>query len=339
MDREPEELQFLSLVGIYRTSAAVLLSSRRLFSQILLSLVLPLSFLFLAHVHISHLLFSQIDRNESELQRAVPDSTAESRLLSRLSAEWTAFLLFKAVYVLFLLVFSLLSTSAVVYTIASLFSAKEVDFRKIFTVVPKVWKRLMATFLWAFLLLFAYNAAALTLVVLIAVLTDQNTFGLVLVVLVLLAYLAGLVWISVIWHLASVVSVLEDARGVAAMQKSRALIRGKTLAAVAIFCKLNFAFAAIEFGFRQLVAKGGAGGAAARAGFGLLFLAALCAVVMFGLVVQTVVYFVCKSYHHESIDKSSLSDHLEVYLGEYVPLKGRDVQLEHYYTTGTGAAV
>ncbi|KAJ6798392.1 uncharacterized protein M6B38_211725 [Iris pallida] len=337
MDREPEELQFLSLVGIYRTSGKLLLSSRRLFSQILLSLVLPLSLLFLAHVHVSHLLFSRIDRSESALERAAPDSPAESRLLSRLSHQWAAFLLFKALYLVFLLVLSLLSTSAVVYTIASLFSAKPVDFRKVLTVVPKVWRRLMLTFLWAFLLLFAYNAAALTAIVLVLLLAGEGALGLALAAPLLLLHLAGLVWISVVWHLASVVSVLEDARGLAAMRKSRGLIRGKTWTAVAIFCKLNILFAAIELGFRQLVAKGGYAGrsAAARAGLGLLFLAALCAVVMFGLVVQTVVYFVCKSYHHESIDKSSLSDHLEVYLGDYVPLKERDVQLEHYYNDAT----
>ena len=30
------------------------------------------------------------------------------------------------------------------------------------------------------------------------------------------------------------------------------------------------------------------------------------------------------------VPQSSLADHLEVYLGEYVPLKSKDVQLEHF---------
>lgn len=49
---------------------------------------------------------------------------------------------------------------------------------------------------------------------------------------------------------------------------------------------------------------------------------------LIALVVQTVIYLVCKSYHHENIDKSILADHLEVYLGEYVPLNGKAVQME-----------
>jgi hypothetical protein len=51
---------------------------------------------------------------------------------------------------------------------------------------------------------------------------------------------------------------------------------------------------------------------------------------MFALVTQTVVYLVCKSYHHESLDKANISDHLEVYLGDYVPLKASDVQMEQF---------
>jgi hypothetical protein len=38
--------------------------------------------------------------------------------------------------------------------------------------------------------------------------------------------------------------------------------------------------------------------------------------------VQSVLYFVCKSHHNESIDRYALSEHLDGYLGEYMPLKG-----------------
>lgn len=47
-----------------------------------------------------------------------------------------------------------------------------------------------------------------------------------------------------------------------------------------------------------------------------------------GLLVQSVFYYVCKSYHHQGIDKTALHDHLGGYLGEYVPLKS-SIQLEN----------
>ncbi|XWS40456.1 hypothetical protein CRYUN_Cryun18bG0141900 [Craigia yunnanensis] len=40
-----------------------------------------------------------------------------------------------------------------------------------------------------------------------------------------------------------------------------------------------------------------------------------------GLVGAGCIYYVCKSSHHQGIDKSALHDHLGGYLGEYVPLK------------------
>ena len=48
------------------------------------------------------------------------------------------------------------------------------------------------------------------------------------------AYLAGAAYIGVGWRVACVVSVLEDARGFAALRRSRALLAGKFLAAAAV---------------------------------------------------------------------------------------------------------
>ncbi|XP_073098650.1 uncharacterized protein [Elaeis guineensis] len=333
MDREPEELQFLGPVGIYHEASKIVLSWRRLFSQITLALVLPLSTLFFVHIYVSHLLFSKIDRNEVALDDAPTGSPSESAILSRLTSEWYGFLLFKAAYLLALLVLSLLSTSAVVYSVASIYTAKDLSFPKVLSVVPKVWRRLMVTFIWAFLLLLAYNTVAIFVIVLAVLLLGPAIPGAVAVALIFLLYAAGLVWISVIWHVASVVSVLEDTCGIEAMRKSRALIKGKTWTAVAIFVLLNLCFVGVEVGFKLLVVDGSYMnlGVVLRVGNAVLMLSILCMVILFALVAQTVVYFVCKSYHHESIDKSSLADHLEVYLGEYVPLKAKDVQLEQFH--------
>lgn len=333
MDCEPEELQFLSICGIYREASKLILSWRQLFSKISASLIVPLSLLFLAHIQISHFLFSQINRNENALEHTAAGSPLESRLLSRLSSEWSAFLLFKSFYLLALLVFSLLSTAAVVYTVASAYTAKHdllLSYGKVISVVPKVWRRLAHTFIFAFLILLAYNLLAIITFVLALLIAGDGAAGIVFAFCLALVYLAGLIWISVVWHVASVVSVLEDACGVEAMRRSRELVRGKMGVAAAVFVKMNLAFLGIELAFRQLVVVGAAP-AAAKIGFAAVMLALLSVVVLFALVAQTVVYFVCKSYHHESIDKSALADHLEVYLGEYVPLKEKDVQMEQLH--------
>ncbi|KAF3440123.1 hypothetical protein FNV43_RR18401 [Rhamnella rubrinervis] len=70
-----------------------------------------------------------------------------------------------------------------------------------------------------------------------------------------------------------------------------------------------------------------------RFGYGIVCSMLLIVLSLFGLVMETVLYFVCKSYHNENVDKLALSGHLDqVYvLGDYVPLKtADDVQLEKF---------
>ncbi|XP_077213764.1 uncharacterized protein LOC143848655 [Tasmannia lanceolata] len=331
MDREPEELQFLGFLGIYKEAYKIINSCFKLFSQITLALILPLSFIFLAQIQISDLIFTKINNNEDALEYTQPGSPTQDKILNKLSSEWLDFLLFKAAYLVFALIFSLLSTSAIVYTIACIYTAKEMNFKRVMSVVPKVWKRLMVTFLWNFIILLGYNTLTLLLMVLSILLIGPSPVGVIVLIILFILYMIGLVYISVVWHLASVVSVLEEVYGISAMKKSRALIKGKTWVASAIFVSLNIVFVGINVCFGKFVVHGWKLGMGARAGFAILFFVLLSMLILLGLVVQTIVYFMCKSYHHENIDKSCLADHLEVYLGEYVPLKGRGVQLEEFY--------
>ncbi|KAJ6417815.1 hypothetical protein OIU84_001239 [Salix udensis] len=101
-------------------------------------------------------------------------------------------------------------------------------------------------------------------------------------------YLVVHVYITALWHLASVVSVLEPVYGLVAMKKSYELLKGKIRVAVGALVIVN----------------------------------------LVGLLVQSVLYYVCKSYHHQGIDKTALHEHLGGYLGEYVPLKS-SLQMEN----------
>ncbi|OVA01991.1 hypothetical protein BVC80_1465g2 [Macleaya cordata] len=335
MDREPEELQFMGFYGIYREAYKIIVSWRKIFLQITLSFILPLSFIYLAQMEISELLFEKIIHNEHTLQRTRTGSPMHNRIHDRISSERATYWTFKAIYHIFLLILSLLSTSAVVYTIACIYTSKEITFKKVMSVVPKVWKRLMITFLWNFFILFLYNFFAILLLILLVITVglyeNQIAFILLLVVLII-CYFIGFVYISVIWHLASVISVLEDSYGFKAFKKSKALIKGKMWIASAIFIKLQGSFFVVLMAFQSLVVHGNSLGAAGKVSFGIFCFLLLSILIHFALVIQTIVYFVCKSYHHENIDKSCLAEHLEVYyLGDYLPLiRDKDVQLEQF---------
>lgn len=330
MDREQEEIQFLGFFGILQESCNIISSCRKIFAQITAALILPLSFIYLAHIEISELLFTKIMHNEFILDRTPEGTGAYDKINNVLSSELSTFFLFKIGYLLFFIVLALLSTSAVVYTIACAYTAKEISFYNVLSVVPKVWKRLFVTFIWNFIIMFAYNVVSLLVFVVGAIIFGQiSIVGPLLLILFIASYLVGFLYITIIWHLATVVSVLEESYGLNAMTKSQDLIKGKLGVSFAIFLVIGFCFFTIQLMFEILVVQG-EGGIGDRIGYGIVSLVLLSILLLFGLIVQTIIYLVCKSYHHQNIDKSLLADHLGGYLGEYVPLKTKDVQLEHF---------
>ncbi|KAH0683393.1 hypothetical protein KY290_021986 [Solanum tuberosum] len=338
MDREQEEMQFLGLFDIYIEAYKVINQWKKIFSQITLSLILPMSFIFLAHMEVYHLFFSDLKHSESQLRHTHTGTAKYNKISDHIDSELTSLWLFIIVYFTILIIFSLLSTSAVVYTIASIYTSREIGYKKVMSVVPKVWKRVMVTFLCAFLCFFIYNLVSFFLLALwfvwaFSMRGENDGLANLIFVIMAIVYVVGSVYLSVIWHLASVVTVLEDSYGVKAMIKSKDLLKGKMRIALFFFFKFNLLFGILNFVFKKFVVHGSHHmhlGMLYRVGVGLFCLLLLFTLMLFGLVIQTIIYFVCKSYHHENIDKSALSDHLEVYLGEYEPLKSQDVQMESY---------
>ncbi|KAK9003030.1 hypothetical protein V6N11_060601 [Hibiscus sabdariffa] len=328
LDTQQEEMQFLGFSGIYMESFKLIISRWKIFTKTTLSLIIPMSFIYLLHMEVFSLFFGKIMDNVNELDET-RSPTKFLKLHDLISFQLAFFCLFNVGYFTLYLIFSLLSTAAVVYTVACIYTARELTFGKVMSVVPRVWKRLMVTSLWIFATMVVYLVVAIFVFIsaVLLIQTDLFHFQAVLVV-VLVFFLVGLIFMTVISELASVVSVLEEAYGFEAMMKSTNLIKGKLCVAIVIFVKLIVGLAIIQTAFQTLVVDGSGLGMAKRVVYAILCFVSLSGITLFGLVIKTVIYFVCKSYHHENIDKSVLSDHLEVYSGEYVPSMDKDVQLQ-----------
>lgn len=310
MERAQEDMKFLGVFGIYKEGHKVMAPWRKIFNQITLAFILPLCFIFLAQIEISKILFGKIRFHRYGEHRNT-------------STDWAVYILFKLAYFTFLCIFSLLSTSAVVYTIACIYSNREISFKKVMGVVPQVWKRLVVTFIVIYVLNFIYVVVAV--VTLVLCLAAGNTVAIVFFFIFLIIYIVGFVYLTIVWQLASVVTVLEQSYGIKAMNKSRKLIKGKFWVALAIFFKLNILIWGIHFVFSVFAVYAYPWGMGWRVLIGLACLAVLVPIFLYGLVLQTIIYFVCKSYHNETIDKPTLSKHLGEYERLYDP---NEVQLE-----------
>ncbi|XP_019170256.1 PREDICTED: uncharacterized protein LOC109165782 [Ipomoea nil] len=315
MDLPPEELQFLTIPDVVKESISIPKRSAKTFYLITVTLIFPLSFAILAHSLFTHPIFVQLREN--------PHADHAD--------QWAKLLLFQFCYLFFLFAFSLLSTAAVVFTVASLYTAKPVSFASTLSAIPSVFRRLFITFVWVSLLMLVYNVVFVGFLVLLIIAVDTESVVLFLfsVVVLFLLFLVVHVYITALWHLASVISVLEPVYGLAAMKKSYELLRGRArMAFLLVFSYLTICGVISGF-FGLIVVNGGDYySVLSRILVGGFLVGVLVIVNLVGLLVQSVFYYVCKSYHNQGIDKTALYDHLGGYLGEYVPLKS-SIQMEN----------
>ncbi|MBA0620003.1 hypothetical protein Godav_005780 [Gossypium davidsonii] len=319
MDLAPEELQFLSIPYILSESISIPQRSPKAFNLITVALIFPLSFAILAHSLFTHPILNQLESHPL----AGPAQTHH---------EWTLLLTFQFFYLIFLFAFSLLSTAAVVFTVASLYTSKPVSFSLTISAIPEVFKRLFTTFAWIALLMFVYDASLIAFLFMffIAVDTQNIVLSFLAFMVILVLFLGVHVYITALWHLASVVSVLEPIYGLAAMKKSYELLKGRINMAFILVLGYLAICGVIGGIFGSLVVHGGESyGVFWRTVVGGFLVGVLVIVNLVGLLVQSLFYYVCKSYHHQGIDKSALQDHLGGYLGEYVPL-GCSIQMENF---------
>ncbi|KAK1384380.1 putative Kinase family protein with leucine-rich repeat domain [Heracleum sosnowskyi] len=309
---QQEEMKFHGVFGIFKEGHKIMAPYRRLFNEITLAFILPLSIIYLAEIDVSSILHFRI-----ALMPLDDDGNPNT------SKDWASYVLYKLAYYTFLVIFSLLSTSAVVYSIACIYANRDISLKKVIGVVPKVWKRLMITFVVTYGFTFIYIVIAVSTMGLC--LAIHGTTSLVIFFVLLLVYIIGFVYLTIVWQLASVVTVLEDSSGVKAMKKSINLIKGKFWVALAIFLELIVLIGVIEFVYYVYVVDQDLGEIWKRLLVGISCLVLLVPIFLYGLVLQTIIYFVCKSHHNETIDKPTMSNHLGGYERLYSP---DEVQME-----------
>jgi hypothetical protein len=325
--RNQQDLQFLGFFGIFKESFKIIISCKKIFSLITLTLILPSSTALISHVNISQLLYSDILKYKNKLNHTEKNSPNYAKFLSIISSESTAFTIFSALNIAFFLILDILVTSAVIYTTACIYSAIEITFKKIISVSPKVWKRLAITYICSLCIAFSYLIVGGALLLLWVFFVGVGEVSGVIFLLLLIPYVIGFLYLILVYQLACVVSVLED-YGFKAMIKSNELVKGKIIVSIC-FCVLkelcmlgteevfeNFAASDINNKLLSIVL---------RTGVRMLCLFSQFLLGLFGYVVQTVIYFVCKSYHHENIDRNSLAEHLDGFLGGHVPTKAEGV--------------
>jgi len=344
MEKEAaEKLQLLGALGIVREALNILLRSSRskLLWAFALTLLLPLTFVSLGQNFVFGPLLLKIVQKQMEALLHPGETTRRE-----LSSEWRELVVVVAADIAFRFALWGLSTAAIVYTVASVYTADTKNLklsyvRVLSTDVPGVWKRLTLTFLWFFIISSGFVMTSLLAFLMIFFPTivtplvggkadhklksETYLFNVILGIVVVFPQ----IYVSIVWYLASVVSVLDDKYyGLAAMIRSSNLMKGKRKTALFLFILINYNFGGIIvwlFGYAVVEGRSHGAGIATRAVSGTLLLGLHVFVNLMGMLTQSVLYFVCKSYHHESVEDNSS---FKVYnVGDYDPLKTSSIQL------------
>ncbi|CAA0814227.1 Unknown protein [Striga hermonthica] len=302
MERELDEMHYMGVIGIYKESFKLIFNLRKIFARITLTLILPLSIIFLAQRHVSDLLYLKI------------------HFFHNLGLP--AYIVLHLLYFIFTLVFSLPSTSAIIYTVACHYASLDLSFTKITRAVPRVLTRLAVAFVCVVLALAAYN--------ILFVAFYYVCWGRPTSMFILVMHIMGVVQLIVICQLAGVVSVLEECRGFGALVKGNRLAKRMMFKLCFVLAVVDAVILGMNVGFMFLVMWGGSRRVAMEVGLGAVCVVVVTLAILLAVVAQTVEYFACKADKGESIDRAVLAERLGKYEGSSADPKD-DVQMEEGY--------
>ncbi|CAM8885573.1 unnamed protein product [Rhodiola kirilowii] len=311
----PKDMKSLSFFSVYRESFNIISTNTKLFTQISIFNILPLSLISLFLIPSTSLLFPDTIFNLTD-----PPENPNYENLSH-------FLIFIFAYLVLNIALSLLAFSSVTYAVACICTDhSNITFQATLRAFKRAWKNLVLTRFAIFATMVGYTLLMVLLIIapvwVLYVVSDYRyeTVALLAICIIYLVYLGGIVYISMVWIFGGVVAVLEGTYGFKALSKSRSLIKGKARWTFRLLVPVNLCNYLVSWMIMKAVVNGGliGFGIGSRIGLGVVGLPVLVGLALFAVVVHMVAYLVCKADKGESIMKSSVMDHLDIFVDGFV---------------------
>ncbi|XP_042500620.1 uncharacterized protein LOC122078619 [Macadamia integrifolia] len=297
----------MNALEILRETVRILRYNSSVFMGIAVVLICPVSAVLLSNVLVDRSIVKRLTIRLLVVARStgLPLKPFIKQSCQRLSEMALANIFCFPMYI----TFSLLSKAAVVHSVDCTYSRKKFDVTKFFTIILKIWKRLVATYIWACMVI--VGCIALFLVLLVAVCNIFSIVGFSSDLIVYPAMMIGLVFSIVfanaiiICNLAIVISVLEDISGPEALLRSSILIQGQTQVGLLIFLGSTMGMTFVEGLFEHRVKALSYGDGSSRIWEGPLLVIMHSFVVLIDSMMSAVFSFTCRSSSMESSEGES----------------------------------
>ncbi|CAM8878189.1 unnamed protein product [Rhodiola kirilowii] len=313
----PKDMKSLSFFSVYRESFNIISTNTKLFTQISIFNILPLSLISLFLIPSTSLLFPDTIFNHLNLTDPPENPNYENLSL---------FLIYIFAYLVLIIALSLLAFSSVTYAVACICTDhSNITFQATLRAFKRAWKNLVLTRLAIFATMVGFTLLMVLLIIApvwVLYVSDYRyqTVAFLAISIIYSVYLGGIVYINMVWIFGGVVAVLEGTYGFKALSKSRSLIKGKARWTYRELVPVSLCNYLVAWMIVKVVTNGGliGLGTVKRIGLGVVGLPVLVGLALFAVVVQVVAYLVCKADKGEGILKSSVMDHLDIFVDGFV---------------------
>ncbi|KAK9135088.1 hypothetical protein Syun_014418 [Stephania yunnanensis] len=229
------QLEHLGVLGIFKEAYKIVFSSwKNKLLPIFFTLIIPFCIAFTAEQYIASHLLQKIVSYHTDLYDAWTYDSHYDELKQKIVIEWIIYVALNTMFFLAgVVIFCLFSVAAIAYTVGCIYISIDTTFKQVMRfVVSRAWTRVVITFLWYFVILAIFNMVGVgsLIIGLLIITTNYQLYfvGITVEAILIILYVSGIVYISMIWHTASSIAVLENKYyGLNALERSRTLMKGK----------------------------------------------------------------------------------------------------------------
>nr|GEU69728.1 hypothetical protein CTI12_AA240190 [Tanacetum cinerariifolium] len=158
---------------------------------------------------------------------AHPGTPEYTELLVAITKDAGTFLGIEAAYIVFLFFVRLFAETAVVIIASCYYNGNNLSLKELFTTVIKTWTRPFVTMFYVQLLALGYTSLFfLSFLVPSLILFDHSKILITLLIVMAIIFVTLNLYLSIVWNLAVIVSVVEDTYGLSALGKAREVVKG-----------------------------------------------------------------------------------------------------------------
>ncbi|OVA15746.1 Protein of unknown function DUF4013 [Macleaya cordata] len=282
----------LNVTKILRESLKLPFENGKLAVSIVFLVLLPYSILVLIHNLVIVPIIQKLEDQEP------PNGLADDQ------NHLKALLVLEALFFLAFFLVSLFGIIVTIYGSAAIYTKnKSVSFKELFSKIRATWKRSLITWIYVSIYTIVYTLVSVVWIVAFALVIKTGsvvTYFFILGCLAAVLYL----YLSVIWTLGMIISVLEGFYGIKAIQKAKDLIRGREiqgfgimLSVVLLTCPISVLYYLNALDNDHVMG---------RVVLGFFVTVPFCFAKFFTYLVYTVFYYECKKSHGERTEELEL---------------------------------